>query len=241
MKKVGCGTVIAACLASTSLFGGSSQAHAADLGRPARSPSVETYYGPSGYNWGGLYVGGFVGMAHGLWTVDFYRNNNHGHAELGADGFAGGAWVGYNVHSANNVVWGIEADLGRTNAKQMNNIFDNDTSLTQYGMIGSVRGRLGIAMDRLMVYGTAGIAFATITNDIQKGRNAGEEIVWDDQQEVGYAVGAGLEYAFSDRWRGRAEYIYSNFGSVSLLNRDGNRADMQNELHQLRAGISYKF
>lgn len=241
MKNVGCGAAIAACLASASLFGGSGQANAADLGRPAPAPSVETYYGPAGYNWGGLYVGGFVGMAHGLWTVDFYRNNNHGHAEEGADGFAAGAWVGYNFHAANNVVWGLEADLGRTNAKQMNDVFDNDSSLAQYGMIGSVRGRLGIAVDRALFYGTAGIAFGTVTNDIQKGRNAGEEIVWDDQMKTGYAIGAGIEYAFSDRWRGRAEYLYSNLGSVTLYNRDGNRADMQNELHQLRAGVSYRF
>jgi outer membrane immunogenic protein len=213
---------------------------AADLGRPA-APSVTTYYGPAAYNWGGFYAGGFIGGAHGVETVDFFRNNNHGHAVLGADGFAGGAWVGYNYHVASNWVVGIEADLGRTNASQANDIFDNDTSLTRYGMFGSVRGRIGYSMDRLLVYGTAGMAFATITNTIQKGRNAGEEIVWEDKSNTGYVIGGGLEYAFSDRWMARAEYLYANYGMVTLYNRDGNRADLQNEMHQLRVGASYRF
>ena len=236
MRFSGYGAIFAVCLSMSG-----NPAAAADLGRRA-APSVATYYGPAGsYNWGGVYVGGFLGGAHGVWTVDFYRNNNHGHADLGADGFAGGAWAGYNFHTSNNFVYGIEVDLGRTNASQSNNIFDNDTSLTRYGMFGSVRGRAGYAINRLLVYGTAGIAFATITNDIQKGRNAGEQIVWDDQSNTGYVLGGGLEYALSDRWVGRAEYLYANYGMVTLYNRDGNRADLQNELHQLRVGASYRF
>ena len=100
---------------------------------------------------------------------------------------------------------------------QSNEIFDNDTSLTRYGMFGS------IARPRWLCHGSSArstappaIAFATITNDIQKGRNAGEEIVWDDQSNTGYVLGGGLEYAFSDRWLARAEYLYANYGMVTL-------------------------
>ena len=195
----------------------------------------------STYNWTGLYTGAFIGGAHGLWTVDFYRNNNHGHAELGADGFAGGGWVGYNYQLPNNFVIGLEADLGATNAKQTNETFDNDTTLSSYGLIGSLRARAGYAFDRLLVFATAGFAFANISNEIQKGRNAGEEVVWDDQTATGYALGAGLEYAMTNNWILRGEYLYSNYGTVNLVNRDGNKAEFTNELHLIRTGLSYKF
>lgn len=236
-------TRIATCALAATLIAHAGPAPAADHGgAPAASPQDEAgYWAPRAYNWTGLYFGGYVGGAHGLWTVDFYRNNNHGHAEEGADGFAGGGWVGYNYHLPSNIVVGLEADLGATTAEQRNNIFDNDTSLASYGLIGSVRARAGYAIDRMLFYATAGIAFANITNEIQKGRNAGEQVVWDDQMTTGYTLGAGLEYAFTDRWVGRAEYLYADYGMVSLVNRDGNRADFNNELHLLRAGLSYRF
>lgn len=193
------------------------------------------------HNWAGFYAGGFIGGAHGLWTVDFYRNNNHGHAEEGLDGFEGGGWIGYNMYVSPNIIAGVEGDLGLTNASQSNDVFDNDTSYATYNGFGSLRARLGYAMHNLMLYGTAGLAFANITNDIQKGRNAGEQVVWDDQTRTGYALGGGIEYAFDSHWVGRAEYLYSNFGTVTLYNADGNRAELENELHQVRVGLSYKF
>lgn len=193
------------------------------------------------YDWSGAYVGGYVGGAHGLWTVDFYRNNNHGHAEEGADGFAAGAWVGYNYMLNRNWLVGVEAEFGNTSADQSNNIFDNDTSYASYGPYGSIRARIGYAFDRLLIFATTGLALANITNDIQKGRNAGEEVVYDDQLRTGFALGGGIEYAFTPQWVGRAEYLYSNYGSVTLVNRDGNRADFENELHLLRVGASYRF
>ena len=215
---------------------------AADLrGAPKAPPPQYDAYEPPVYNWSGLYFGGFVGGAHGLWTVDFFRNNNHGHAEEGEDGFAGGGWIGYNYQLDRNWIIGVEADLGATKAEQSNNVFDNDTSLSKFDSFGSVRGRLGYVYDRMMVFGTAGLAFADITNEIQKGQNAGEQVVLDNDWQTGFALGAGVEYAFNAHWFGRAEYQYANFGTVTLINADGNRAEMQNELHQLRVGVSYKF
>ena len=140
---------------------------------------------PMGYDWSGFYAGGFAGGAHGLWTVDFFRNNNHGHAEEGLDGAEFGVYAGYNTYISPNIIAGAEIDLGHTNASQMNNVFDNDTSFASYSTFGSLRGRLGYAIDRVMLYGTVGLAFANITNDIQKGANAGEQVVWDDQTRLG--------------------------------------------------------
>ncbi|MBS0241414.1 MAG: porin family protein [Proteobacteria bacterium] len=217
-----------------------SEVVAADLGPTVGSLKDQAREEPF-FNWQGLYGGVFLGGVEQNWTVDFYRNNNHGHADEGASGLAYGGWVGYNVMVAPRVVLGVEADLGRANASQMNNIFDNDTSYSAIGTFGSLRARYGYAVDRFLIYGTAGLAFASVTNDIQKGRNAGEQIVYDDQWRTGYAVGGGVEYALTKNLIARAEYIYSNYGQVSLYNRDGNLAEMTNEMHLVRVGLSYKF
>jgi outer membrane immunogenic protein len=193
------------------------------------------------YNWTGLYTGAFVGGAHSIWTIDFYRNNNHGHAEESSDGFALGGWVGYNWQVGPHLVYGIEGDLGWTNASQNNQVFDNDHTNSKIGAFGSLRGRVGYAMDRLLIFATAGLAFADISQNIQKGRNAGEQVIWENQTPMGYVIGAGIEYAFDDRWIGRAEYLYSNYGSTTLYNADGNRADFANDMNLLRVGMSYRF
>jgi outer membrane immunogenic protein len=214
-----------------------SAAQAADV-RVARPAAV--YESPY-YNWSGFYAGAFGGGAHGLWTVDFYRNNNHGHAEEGLDGLAFGVYGGYNYQFANRFVIGGELDLGKSTASVQNEIFDNDHTLAKFGMFGSARMRFGYAFDRLLLFGTVGVGVANITNNIQKGRNAGEEVVWEDQVKAGVTAGAGIEYAFSRNWVGRAEYVYTDYGQVTLYNRDGNRAEFRNELHLLRVGASYKF
>jgi len=193
------------------------------------------------YNWSGYYAGVFAGGAHAVWTSDLARNDNHGHTEQGADGFAAGLYGGYNYQFANRFVVGAELDLGHSGASQSNNIYDNDTSLSKIGAFGSARVRIGYAFDRLLLFGTVGVGVANITNDIQKGRNAGEQFVWEDQVRAGFAAGGGVEYAFSDQWVGRAEYVYTDYGSVTLYNRDNNRADFKNELHLVRVGLSYRF
>jgi len=224
----------------------SGNAFAADLGGPKRSMKdtpavVESAFGAPVYNWSGLYGGVLLGGVSQGWMVDFNRNNNHGPADIGSTGITYGAMLGYNVMVSPNFVLGVEADIGASNASQSNAIFDNDTSYSTIGTFGSVRGRAGYAVDRLLIYGTAGFAFGQITNEIQKGRNAGEEIVHSKKWENGYVVGGGLEYAFAGNLLGRVEYLYSNYGTVSLRNREGNVADMTNDMHQVRVGLAYKF
>lgn len=215
-------------------------AFAADMAVKA-APAPPPVYAAPIFTWTGFYIGGFAGGSHGVWTSDLARGTNHGHTEQGADGGEIGGYVGYNFQLPSNIVLGVEADIGNSWARQSNNIYDNDTSYSKYGVFGSARGRLGYAFDRLLVYGTGGLAWANVSNDIQKGVNAGEQFAWDNQTRVGFAVGAGGEYAFTNNVIGRIEYLYSDYGSQSLYNADGNLAKFQNEMHQVRAGLGYKF
>lgn len=101
--------------------------------------------------------------------------------------------------------------------------------------LGTIRARAGVAVDRFMIFGTAGLAFAnvkvssaqtssyTLTPD-SGAANVGSALygrttqAWAGsvtQNRFGFAVGAGGEYALTDNWIIRAEYLYYNLGSVT--------------------------
>lgn len=190
-------------------------AHAADLGR-GRSlkdpppPPKEDYAEPF-YNWQGLYVGGFVGGGD-------------------QDGVAIGGWLGYNFMISNRFVLGIEADVGSADAGGSDDI---DRSRLTIDTFGSIRGRYGYAIDRFLIYGTAGVAFANL-------KSARDDFIVDDGTQTGLAIGGGLEYALTPNLIGRVEYIYSNFGDTSF-NRGNDLTEVTTELHLARVGLSYRF
>ena len=78
-------------------------------------------------------------------------------------------------------------------------------------------------------------AYADITNEIQKGRNAGEQAVSDNQWETGLALGAGIEYALNSNWIGRVEYQYVNFGTETLFNAEREPGRLREHSAQLGA------
>jgi outer membrane immunogenic protein len=90
----------------------------------------------------------------------------------------------------------------------------------------TLRGRLGWAFDRLLVYGTAGIAFANINSDtnvsfatfpVQPVYNGAIHLGSGSDTRVGVIAGGGLEYAFLSNWSVKAEYLYMTLGSFSYL------------------------
>lgn len=197
------------------------------------------------YNWTGFYAGVFGGGAHSEWTVDYYRKHYHGHAEGRASSFAFGAYGGYNYQFANHFVIGGELDFGTSTASPEDQIFGNDVLLARFGAFGSARLRAGYAFERLLLFGAIGVGVASISNGyrytVQKGCDTLQETIWDDEVKTGLITGAGVEYAFTKHLVARGEYVYADYGSVTLSNRDRNRAEFRNEMHLVRVGASYRF
>ena len=54
-------------------------------------------------------------------------------------------------------------------------------------------------------------------------------------------MGGGFEYAFTKHFVGRGEYLYADYGSVTLSSKDRTRAEFRNEMHLVRVGASYRF
>jgi outer membrane immunogenic protein len=119
------------------------------------------------------------------------------------DGFTGGGQIGYNYQftPGSGFVVGVEADaqyvdFGRernrfvsTGALAAQQVF-NPTGVSGLDYFGTVRGRLGYAFDRTLVYGTGGFAYGS-----GGGRDFGLTNASRDDFQTGWAAGAGIEYA----------------------------------------------
>jgi outer membrane immunogenic protein len=85
---------------------------------------------------------------------------------------------------------------------------------------GTLRGRLGVAFDRFLVYGTAGLAYGTTDNGTGTGSGGGCLFRIDcntDRTHFGFAGGVGAEYAFTNNLSVKLEGLY-----VQLM-RNGNQ------------------
>src|SRR2546430_1751846 len=125
------------------------------------------------FTWTGLYVGGQIGYAWGHDPVTWSGISNDDELAAGAfshtsQGAIGGAHVGYNLQYNPWLVLGLEGSVDGTSLSKTLVVPVNDfmgdtpgsiTSSSQANVQGSIRGRLGIAWDRALIYGTAGVAF----------------------------------------------------------------------------------
>ena len=181
-------------------------------------------------------------------------------------GFVGGGQIGYNVQNG-MFVYGLEADAdffgGQSGSSTTTANLDVYTApgstrtITRRsgdGFLGTVRGRLGVAaFDRTLLYVTGGLAYGNYGTSYARVRytNGVTGAVVDfnsaDNHDVrvGYALGAGVEYALTQQISAKAEYLYTNLGSrrYALTNPSGASltAHTDGSAQIARVGINYKF
>ncbi len=150
------------------------------------------------------------------------------------DGGSLGAFAGFNKQFANNVVIGLEGDLEHNwNEQDLATLIGTFTGKADWQ--GSIRGRLGYSFGRALVYASAGWAAAHVDADLVGLVNASTSEVYH-----GYTVGAGVDYAVTDRIFGRLDYRYSDFGSKDL-NFGGTVVESDLSQHSVRLGLGVKF
>ena len=101
-----------------------------------------------------------------------------------------------------------------------------------------MRGRVGYAWDRVLVYGTAGGAFANV-------QAAAGFLPFSNSTQVGWTAGAGVEYAFAPNWTAKVEYLFVDLGNASCGPAScgtltGNTTVTLNE-NVIRGGVNFKF
>jgi outer membrane immunogenic protein len=153
-----------------------------------------------GASWQGFYVGGNLGEAFDGSKLSIFDLSGDGLSIKAdtQDQFIGGVHLGYNLQGA-HILYGIEGDAD----------FSQDISF-----LGSIRGRLGWAGERVLVYGTAGVGFVnadanfTISSLVNPPTKLSHEI-----SEVAFVVGGGLDFKVLPRLSLGAEGLFYDFAN----------------------------
>lgn len=192
------------------------------------------------FSWTGFYVGGNVGYGWGNNTLDYtpFGLPTFSYDVSNADGFFGGLQAGYNFQFANNVVLGLEADLEFADMGTNNILIGGPVPgapvAQSLDMFGTIRGRLGYAMDRFLPYFTGGAAWAT-TNYTGPWGWSSDSTTW------GWTIGGGVEYAVTNNWTFKAEYLYLDFDGTNYVYPNGDQISNGFDLSTIKAGVNYKF
>lgn len=276
------------CVALAFCIAGSASALAADL--PSRTVVPMMPIVVPLFTWTGFYVG--VNAGYGGSTDD--DNVNYAaypgvrfNEDSSDGGFVGGGQIGYN-YQFGQFVAGVEADIQYAGLGSSRRNDDwayayapyyqgGGSQLPYYGAesrgssvewFGTVRARVGFALDRALIYATAGLAYGgggkDGRNDLFNYYNSAQNNNYpayyghrnNNDMSAGWTVGAGLEYAFTDSFTAKLEGLYVNLGGDKNNRNDyayaynytapsnyyyGINKKSDTEFAIVRAGVNYKF
>ncbi|MGY3527589.1 outer membrane immunogenic protein [Bradyrhizobium sp. USDA 4452] len=206
-------------LASAGMFALSAIVPAMAADMAARAPYVKAPPPAAIYNWTGFYIGGFGG----------YASEDSGNPKM--EGGFGGGTIGYNWQ-AGNIVYGLEADGAWADVNASATAF-GITATSKIDSLGTARGRIGFAVDKVLFYGTGGYAWA----DNKLTVSAGGVSVSQSNFHSGWTVGAGIEAFIAPQWSIKGEYLYRSLGGETYFGVPS--ADIN--LHTVQFGVNYHF
>jgi len=222
------------------------------------------------FSWTGFYVGGQAGYAFGTdRSYDLLAANGTGTlgpptsalpGSFSASGPLGGGEIGANYQTG-NVVLGIEADIDWS---RIQGSYIDDPSSPPGGQstvtatvdwFGTVRGRLGIAQNRWLAFATGGFAYGGARVGISNYTGTTSPYLTDHQTLLGWTAGGGVEYALTNNWTAKAEYLFVDLGGKTFTFSDPAntcgcaippsfvvaQSKGAAEFSVLRLGLNYKF
>jgi outer membrane immunogenic protein len=201
------------------------------------------------YNWTGFYVGVNGGYGTGQLDPLTLFSNRFDRSSFNINGGMFGGTVGAQIQQG-YVVLGLEGDLDWANIK--GNGISNPTIgglilpgqpitlniASNVSAVGTLRTRVGVAMNNWLFYGTGGAAFikSSANGTSIAGVACGTLGVFPNCSasawRPGVAAGLGAEWGFAQNWSAKIEYLYiASIGS-------GVSTD---HLNTIRGGINYRF
>lgn len=198
---------------------------------------------PEYYSWTGFYAGGQIGYSWASSRTRFVALNGllaGTGFDHDSDGLVGGAHVGFN-YQFGSIVLGVEGDIEGVDARSS---FNDPlvSGRTSRDWQASVRGRIGFAFDRFMIYGSAGGAFTEFDYRLTDPATGLSDS--SGASRTGWTGGGGVSYAFTTNLIGGVEYRYTDYGRFSRFARTafpGLGTQQETSLHTVRTSISYKF
>lgn len=202
------------------------RAAAADLPMVRKAPAAVVAIM---YNWTGFYAGAHVGYGWGDTDTNIGLTDAagvlQGVAALGIfpvrysydrDGYVAVGQLGYNFQTGAWVV-GVEADISATGIEGSSTVttnvvgfaFPNTSSVSQeMKWFGTLRGHIGYAANNWLFFGTGGLAYGSMKYSYRQTNaplGAINILGSDSNVEVGWTLGAGIEYG--GPWSVKGEYL----------------------------------
>lgn len=200
------------------------------------------------FSWSGFYAGGYAGYTWGKTdtvyhdTVGPNGQNDPEHPK----GAVFGALAGYNYQFEQRVL-GLEGEFGGSTAENSRSAFTTATfnEKAESSWVSRFRGRLGYAQDRILLFVAGGLS---ITNQKWTGSETGLSIpvVSMTKTFLGGNIGGGFEYAFSNNWTGRLEYIHDwyqskTFGFIAATGDVWSDRAIRPQTDTVRVSLTYMF
>jgi outer membrane immunogenic protein len=223
------------------------------------------------YDWTGFYIGLHAGGGWGRGSVigdplpspvtyGFVQQNI---PVNGSGGVAGGQ-VGYNWQVSPAFLLGVEADASWSGIRGTGAVGPIQSippgavyvpgsiasASRNIDWLGTVRGRVGYTSGRFLGYATGGIAWAGVKDAADEAFLTGVNNPGSSSStKTGWVVGGGLEYAVTNNWILRGEYLHYDLTGDSFI---GARVPVlptfgvlytydRTRLDVVRVGIDYKF
>lgn len=193
------------------------------------------------FDWSGVYIGAHTGYGFGGSNSTLFdpapSTNDHRYG-----GAYAGVQAGTNVVLPSRVLLGVEADLtfpsyleSNTNTSRVTTA--NSDLIERMDYVGTLRGRIGYAAPDWMIYATGGLAWSggRVLNTLPSGQDEKKL-----HTRLGWAAGAGFEYAIAPQWSARIEYLYSRFDDADVTLGSGTRLASSLDFQTVRLGLNRK-
>jgi outer membrane immunogenic protein len=209
--------------------------------------------------WAGFYVGvnGGYGWSPDDKDITLYNEGKVFHVPgHTSDGGFGGGQIGYNWQPLSgggykdgpvlgNFVFGVEADIqgsgiGDNYTARIREFNDFANVKADLDYFGTVRGRVGYAVDATLLYFTGGFAYGGINTAVSNPTGT----LKNNETLTGYVLGGGIEHKFTPSLSFKVEYQYIDLGDYRLTEGVGsaNQASSGNidaNFHTIRVGLNY--
>jgi len=214
------------------------------------------------YNWTGFYGGLNAGLAVNnsdytatpTGSIAFFAPILTESGNLKSTAATIGGQVGYNYQVC-RFVYGLETDFNYNSTNTSGTGISILSGLPytvnqQVDYFGTLRARLGFTpADRFLIYVTGGLAYGYVSSSTSIPVVPGVGFLGSSSgMQAGWAAGAGNEYAITNCWSVKLEYLYINLGSSSYTYSGPGipagityTTNIDTAQHVIRVGFNYKF
>jgi high affinity Mn2+ porin len=203
---------------------------------PVKAPHIQSLF-----DWTGFYIGAHAGYSRGSSNAVLSDPATTATSNF-FGGMIGGVQAGYNYRLPSGILLGVETDITFPNYLTSNSVVSSlatarSAATEQWDYVGTARGRVGYATGPWLAYATGGLAWAG-ERFLNSPAIGSEEKTLNTR--LGWAAGAGVEYAFAPHWSARLEYLYSQFGKADIRFPSATQYASTLDFQSLRLGLNRK-